>query len=218
MKFKDLSEKTILAGAVSTPALAADAKRYYGLFINDSANDMYLTVDGGAAAVHRGEFLEANGGHFEMSEAFSNLSIAAVSVICAAGDGTKAAGTLTFTGAVSDGETVTIGSDIYEFDTNGVVNGSNIAVDVSGGATAPAAVTALVAAITASATEAVSAADGTGDTVVVTADYAGVGSDAIYGTAVNTIATTETCANASWGAALLAGGVDGTKYLLVAYK
>ena len=113
-----------------------------------------------------------------------------------------ATGTLTFTSTVSDGETVTIGTDVYEFDTDASVTSGNILVDVSGGATASAAVTALVAAITASDTVGVGGADGAGDTVTLTADT--------KGTAANSFATTETCANASFGAATLTGGVDGT--------
>ena len=113
-----------------------------------------------------------------------------------------ATGTLTFTSTVSDGETVTIGTDVYEFDTDASVTSGNILVDVSGGATASAAVTALVAAITASDTVGVGAADGAGDTVELTADT--------KGTSANSFATTETCANASFGAATLTGGVDGT--------
>ena len=113
-----------------------------------------------------------------------------------------ATGTLTFTGVVSDTETVTIGDDVYEFDTDASVTEGNILVDVSGGATASDAVTALVAAIVASDTQGVGAADGAGDTVVLTADTAG--------TAANAIATTETCANGSFGAVTLEGGVDST--------
>lgn len=113
-----------------------------------------------------------------------------------------AVGTLTLTGSVSDGEVVVIGDDTYEFDTNASVTEGNILVDVSGGATASAAVTALVAAITASGTEPVSALDGDGDTVVVTADVAG--------TAAESIVTTTDAANGSWGAGNLDNGVDGT--------
>lgn len=112
-----------------------------------------------------------------------------------------ATGTLTFAGVVADGETVTIGADVYEFDADSSVTEGNIAVDISGGATAPDAVTALVAA-SASGTELVTLADGAGDTVTVTADVRGV--------LANAIATTETCTNGSFGAATLAGGVDGT--------
>lgn len=113
-----------------------------------------------------------------------------------------AVSTLTFSGSVSDGEIVTIGTDVYEFDTDASVTGDNIAVDVSGGATAPDAVTALVAMITANATEPVSAVDGSGDTVVVTAD--------VKGTDAESIVTTTDCANGAWDESTLANGVDGT--------
>lgn len=113
-----------------------------------------------------------------------------------------AAGTLTFTGVVSDAETVTIGTDVYEFKTSGSAGAGKIKVDVSGGVTAPAAVTALVAAITGNTSSVVSAVDGAGDTVVVTAKIKGA-SGLAY-------ATTETCANGAWGHAHLEGGIDGT--------
>lgn len=113
-----------------------------------------------------------------------------------------ATGALTFTGVVADGETVTIGSDVYEFDTDEEVGAGHILVDVSGGATASAAVTALVAAITASDTQGVGAADGTGDVVNLTAD--------VKGAAANSIATTTDCTNATFAAAKLGNGVDGT--------
>lgn len=113
-----------------------------------------------------------------------------------------AAGILTLTGAVSDGETVTIGTDVYEFDTDSTVTQGNIQVDVNADQTAPAAITALVAAITASDTVGVGAADGAGDTVDLTADNTGP--------AGNLIATTETMANGSFGAVTLEGGDVGT--------
>lgn len=111
--------------------------------------------------------------------------------------GVKATGTLTFTGVVADGQTVTIGSEVYEFDVDSSVTDGNITVDVSGGVTASDAVTALVATITANSTI-VTAVDGTGDTVVVT--YNWVGTDG------NSIATTETCTNGSWGDTTLKTG------------
>jgi hypothetical protein len=113
-----------------------------------------------------------------------------------------ASGILTLTGAVSDGETVTIGDDVYEFDTNASVTAGNILVDVSAGATAPDAITALVSAITASGTEPITATDGAGDTVDIVAD--------VKGTLANSIGTVTDCANGSFGAANLEGGVDGT--------
>lgn len=113
-----------------------------------------------------------------------------------------ASGVLTITDVVADGQTVTIGADVYEFDTDATVSEGHILVDVSGGVTAAAAVTALVAAITANAASLVSGADGTGDTVALTAKTAGV--------VGNSIVTAETCANASFAHATLVDGVDGT--------
>jgi len=113
-----------------------------------------------------------------------------------------ATGTLTFTGVTSDGETVTIGDDVYEFDTDSSVTEGNILVDISGGASAAQSVTALAAAITASDTQGVGGVNGDGDTVVLTADTKGA--------AANALDTTTTCENASFGELTLTGGVDGT--------
>jgi hypothetical protein len=114
----------------------------------------------------------------------------------------QATGTLTFSGTVSDGETVTIGTRIYEFDTaaESTITEGHVRVDVSAAQTATAAITALVAAITGDASAVVTAVDGEGDTVVVTS--------IAKGTTGNDYASTTTCANASWGAAKLAGGLD----------
>jgi len=71
--------------------------------------------------------------------------------------------------------------------------------------TAANAVTATVTSVTANDTAGVGAADGAGDTVVLTADT--------KGTASNSIATTETMANGAFGQATLGdttAGVDGT--------
>ena len=77
---------------------------------------------------------------------------------------------------------------------------------LSGGADCSAAngVTALVTAVTAEDTEGVAAADGAGDTVVFTADVAGV--------AGNSIAIAEDMATGAFagGAIALSGGVNGT--------
>jgi hypothetical protein len=66
------------------------------------------------------------------------------------------------------------------------------------------AVTALVAAITASDTQGVGAVDGAGDTVELTADVAGVAGNAIA------ISTTMINATFAGGAIALSGGIDGT--------
>ena len=62
------------------------------------------------------------------------------------------------------------------------------------------AITALVAAIAADTQAVVTAADGAGDTVVVTSILVGV--------VGNSYGSTETMANASWGASNLTGGID----------
>jgi hypothetical protein len=135
---------------------------------------------------------------------FSALQVAVYAALSGITDGTKATATLTFTGAVANAETVTIGTRVYEFDTAplpGSVVAGNVRVDVSAGATAPEAVTALVAAITTDASALVTAVDGALDTVVVTAK--------IYGIAPNSYATTTTCTKAAWGGLLMSGGTPG---------
>lgn len=119
----------------------------------------------------------------------------------------SAAGTLTFTANASNGETVTIGGKIYTFQTTLTNVDGNVHI---GGSTA-ASVTNLIEAINAgagagtdyaAATAAnawVTAAAGAGTSIVATARSGGA-----YG---NSIATTETSATASWGAATLVGGV-----------
>lgn len=114
-----------------------------------------------------------------------------------------ATGILTFDGVVADAQTVTIGTEVYEFKTSGNAGTGKIKIDVSGGVTASDAVTALVTAIKENSTL-VNAVDGEGDTVVVTAK--------IVGTSGNDITIATTCINASWGeeATKLANGQFGT--------
>ena len=114
---------------------------------------------------------------------------------------TRATGTLTFTGTTSDTEYVTIGTRVYEFDTNGSVTAGRVAVDISGGNNAAQSVTALVAAINADASAVVTAEDGSGDTVVVTA----ITTNATTG---NAITSTKAVTNAGWGAATLGSGIN----------
>ena len=120
--------------------------------------------------------------------------------------GTQANGTLTTTGVFSDGETVTVGTQTYTL-TSPFVNAANN-IDASG--TTAQTLENLRRAINGDgvagtnygtgtlANTSAFAAD-TATTLVVTA-YVG-------GTAGNTIATTELCANASFGAVTLLGGV-----------
>lgn len=113
----------------------------------------------------------------------------------------QATGTITFSSSVSDGETVTIGGDVYEFDTGDGVTDGNILVDVSGGATASDASLALATAIDNNATEDVSATDQSGSVDVVCDTPGAQGND---------IDTTTDAVNGSWANATLTGGVDGT--------
>lgn len=139
--------------------------------------------------------------------------------VCSLTDVTVAAavaatGTLTNTGNFANGDTVTTGTKTYTFQT--VL--TNVDGNVLIGATASDSLDNLIAAINlgagsgtlyAAATTAngfVSAAAGVGDTMNVTALKAG--------TQGNTIATTETSANASWGAATLTGGSGGDVVIL----
>ena len=114
-------------------------------------------------------------------------------------DGLQASGTLTFTGVTDEGELVVIGARTYEFDTGGGVTSGRVAVDISGGASAAQSVTALVAAVNGDSSAIVTAQDGAGNTVVVTADAPG--------TAGNALATTTTCLNGSWAQITLTGGL-----------
>jgi hypothetical protein len=117
-------------------------------------------------------------------------------------------GTLTLTSNASNGDTVTIGTKTYTLQT--VL--TNVDGNVLIGATASISIDNLIAAITlgggagtlyATATTlhpTVTAEGGTGDTMLATANE--------RGTSGNSIATTETGAAMSWGAATLLGGVN----------
>jgi hypothetical protein len=155
------------------------------------------------------ETVTINGKIYEF-DANSSVTSGHVAVDISEGTKTQATATLTFSGVVSDAETVTIGTEVYEFDTaaEATITEGNIRVDVSGGATATEAVTALVTAITANTALALAGVDGDGDTVVVTCSAAG----ALDGSAGNAIAVAETCTNATWGTGVtkLSGGSDAT--------
>lgn len=91
------------------------------------------------------------------------------------------------------GQGLTHASNVFNAATLGTTTAG---VDVS----AAHAILDLVTAITGDASAVVTAADGAGDTLVVTAKTAGL--------AANSYATTETLVNGSWGAATLTGGAD----------
>lgn len=119
-----------------------------------------------------------------------------------------ATGILTLAANAADTETVTIGTTVYTFQASLVDSANNVLI----GATASDSIDNLVAAITAGAgagtlygtgTAAhpdVTAVNGAGDTMDVTAN--------VVGAAANSIATTETGGNMSFGNATLTGGLD----------
>jgi len=115
---------------------------------------------------------------------------------------------LTSTGTFANNETVVIGGKTYTFQTTltnvdgNVLIGANAAASIANLAAAitlgAGAGTTYAAAMTAHPTVTVSASNAT--TLTVQAKT--------KGTPGNSIATTETVVNASWGAATLAGGID----------
>lgn len=78
---------TAACATSTTEALAADAARIYALFVNDSDVVMYLAV-ATSAAVNAGVRLNANGGSWEMSVAYGNISTSVINCIHG-GSGTK---------------------------------------------------------------------------------------------------------------------------------
>lgn len=113
----------------------------------------------------------------------------------------KATGTLTFTDQPLDGETFNISTDRYEYDTGDGVAAGNLKITVA--ASLASTMGATVTEVTANDTTGVGATN-TSTTVVFTADS--------YGYAGNSITTTETSTKASFGAATLTGGDDGSQY------
>ncbi|MHB0936529.1 MAG: hypothetical protein ACYDCO_18595 [Armatimonadota bacterium] len=78
---KAVTHAAAAVGTASTDVLAADAARCYALLINDSDTDLYLALDGGDAAPASGVVLKADGGFYEMSGAFGNLTTAKIAAI-----------------------------------------------------------------------------------------------------------------------------------------
>ena len=115
-----------------------------------------------------------------------------------------ATGTLTFSGNAVDTNTVTIGSVTFEFNSTGTITGGNVEVPLANLLPATATVN-LTAAVNNNATTAalVTAVSST-TTVALTADATG--------TAGNSIATTETCANANFSTATLTGGSTASEW------
>jgi len=85
---KAVTHAAVSVGTESTDVLAEDAARCYALLVNDSDTDLYLALDGDDAALETGVVLKADGGHYEMSGAFGNLTTAKIAAIHG-GAGTK---------------------------------------------------------------------------------------------------------------------------------
>jgi len=116
-----------------------------------------------------------------------------------------ATGTLTFSGNTSDGETVNISTDCYEFDVAGNgVSGNNSAVDVTGGNNNSSMSASLLATDVGVNDSVGVGASADGSVVTFTADTEG--SDG------NSITTTKICTNASFAAGTLTGGTDGSEW------
>lgn len=131
--------------------------------------------------------------------------------------GVQATQTLTSTGtAPANNDTVTIGSKVYTFKTT--LTGA--ADEVLIGASAAIALDNLKSAINATAGAGTTYGTGTVAHTQVTAttntDTTQVVQAISYGTVGNAIATTETSAQLSWGAATLANGVDQTPAMVQA--
>lgn len=113
-----------------------------------------------------------------------------------------ASGTLTFTGAIAFGDTVTIGADVYEFVEKAEdVTKGNIAIVTTESETAANLALALIA--NTDGVEDVTLATGGTGVVTVTAKTKGVLANAIK-------TSTTVTDNASFAKATLQGGVDGT--------
>lgn len=122
--------------------------------------------------------------------------------------GVKATGVLTASGVFSNGETVTIAERTYTM----VTALSGVANEVLIGASAAASLDNLKSAINGTAGEGTTYGTGTQAHAKVTAttntDTAQTVEYFEVGTAGNSIATTETCTNAAWGASTLENGAN----------
>lgn len=143
---------------------------------------------------------------FDVSEIPVVLDTAKDTIVCALPNdiSVQAVGTFTFTGLPTAGQTVTIGSRVYTFRAVAAYPG-----EVTIGANGDATATNLIDAINGDddaetpAHADVTAATGGASIVDVTAIE--------YGAAGNSVATTDTASNASWGdVTLTSGSSDGT--------
>ncbi len=143
----------------------------------------------------------ASGGQAGSTE-FTRWNGTAGSLSVAQVDNTKASGRIDIWDVVADGDTVTVGGRVYEFDTNSSFVAGHVAVDVSGGVSAAQACAALAAAITGDAAAVVTATDG-GDYVGLTSKLQGSG-----GNDITLAADLDGGASGEASGAYLTGGLD----------
>ena len=79
------AHSVVTVGSASTSVLAANANRKSALFVNDSDETIYLSVDGTAATLNDGIRLNANGGSYSMNSDEANLTVLIVYAICTSG-------------------------------------------------------------------------------------------------------------------------------------
>lgn len=142
-------------------------------------------------------------------QSLSKTAIAAIPPVNA----TAASGTLTTNGtAPADGATVTIGDQTYTFKT--ALTASTTANQVLIGVSAAVALDNLKSAVNKSIGGGTTYGSATVANADVTATTNGDTTQlfvaVVGGVAANLVATTETSATLSWGAAVLAGGIDAT--------
>lgn len=218
-----LTEETLqLAGTTRVSTSALDWKKMTQVKLSSAAGvTIYLRAPGtpnsGSVtfedALATGETLAItrDDGSGPVSRTFTFTSPEKTAVVCGNYNsiGVKATGTLTATANFANGETVLIDGRTYTFQTVLTDSNGNVLI----GANASASLDNLIASINRAAgagttyatstseNTSVTAAAGAGDTMDVTAISGG--------SAGNSITTTETCANASWGSATLTGGAYG---------
>lgn len=71
----------VTVGTSSVEVLAANSSRQYAVFVNDSANVIYISLDGNAAVAGKGIRLNASGGSYEINSL--NQFVASVHAIAA---------------------------------------------------------------------------------------------------------------------------------------
>jgi hypothetical protein len=163
-----------------TSVLALDAGAMVlmdGVALAATAAELNELADGSTTALHE----------HELAEGANDVTATAAQVNSLRHDpGSIASAVLRIAANVADGETVSIGDDTYEFDDDSAVTPGNIAVDVTGDLTPANATPALVAAINAEGTEAITAqtisnnqmfifANAPGDVVLALAETMGGG-------------------------------------------